>query len=110
MFGWLRRRYRREQRMLAYQNSCATEATLAGYFSTDPAMLEKLEMLAAENRQLAIKLADSVPLTPDKATRLIEINKIARRIYGTTASRFVERFDRAHTPMRGWDWHLSRDD
>lgn len=108
MFGWLKRRKDRELRMLIYQNSCATEATLAGYFSDDPEMSRLLNRLCSMNAAIEGDFHRLGTLQAEQVDSLLQINREVRRIYDTTASRMMESFDQAHTPMMGWDIYLDK--
>ncbi len=110
MLGWLRRRRLKEQRMLLYQNSSASEGSLAGYFSRDPHVSARLEAIAAENRDLALSVDGSALLPPDSVNRLLLLNRELRRLYDTTASRYLESFDQVTTPRVGWKWYLANFD
>ncbi len=108
MFGWLKRRKDRELRMLMYQNSCATEATLAGYFVDNPDMTRLLGRLCSMNEVIEHDFNRLGTLRLEQIDSLLYINGEVRKIYETTASRMLESFDDAHTPRMGWDFYLDK--
>ncbi|WP_168355836.1 hypothetical protein [Sphingomonas gei] len=50
----------------------------------------------------------NIPLGLDAMERLLSINMDLRRLYDTTASRHLESFDKATTPLMGWKVYLAR--
>ena len=110
MFGWLKRRRLKEQRMLLYQNASAAQGGLAGYFSRDPVISLWLASVAEENGAFALSVSNGELLPLAALDRLLVINKDLRRLYDTTASRHLESFDKANVPLMGWKWYLSQRD
>jgi hypothetical protein len=110
VIGWLKRRRIKEQKMLLYQNGIASEGSLFGYFFDDASTLALLSRTAAENREIGLSQIDGHALALDKVERLLALNMELRRLYDSTASRHVADFDKAHTPLGGWDFYLSRNE
>ena len=107
MLKWLRARLLREQKKLFYQNGMAAEGSLYGYFGDQPRTIQWLESIAAENREIALSVDDDELVSAANRDRLLQINRELRRLYDTTASRYLESFDTAHTPLLGWTEYLN---
>jgi hypothetical protein len=106
--GWLTKRLLREQSKLLCQNGKAAEGTLAGYFHADPVTQSWLAAISREVRETSLRYEPHERLSPDDLERQLQINRELRRLYDTTASRYLENFDTAHTPLGGWKFWFER--
>lgn len=106
MFGWFRRRQRREIAKLLYQNDAAL-TYLQGYFSADRDVHTWVRSALEKNRKLAVATSGGQELlNGDQLEWLLQINKEARRLYDATVGAIVGSVDSVHSPPEGWSAYL----
>lgn len=110
MFGWLKKKYRRELRVAHYQNRRACDMCLV-YFqepsSFDIDTLARLSAIQAAIEQIG-PAVQSGNTSPDQGKQLLDMNRELRGIYDKTASAMVRSFDKAFEPIGGWKLYHER--
>jgi len=123
MFGWLKRRVRRENLKLVKQNQLAADylyefhrsASVQG-LGGDMALMDTLEQALDDSYRLLDFLKKSEELTPTDADNHFKINKELRRLYDQVlfgrkqfAKQFgsstepLQKFDEKFVPNEGWE-------
>jgi hypothetical protein len=92
----------REQIKLIYQCMSASEGSLAGYFEDNMAVSVRLREISGEVRRIALATKPGTRVSNAHLDQLLAMNKELRRLYDTTASRYIESFDSATAPLMGW--------
>ncbi|WP_156029635.1 hypothetical protein [Ancylobacter sp. FA202] len=105
MFGWLKKRRLNEQKKLIFQNGMASEIMARGYFAQrqDSNVVDILDKIQAETSRISSLVDANSLVSTEETARLLEMNKVLRRIYDSTAMRHVSGFDDAYRPLLGWD-------
>lgn len=107
MFGWFRRRQKREQLKLLYQNDLSL-AYLLGYFEKDPKVESFLKDTRNKNQLIARSTAtEAESVNYEDLEWLLEANRELRRLYSTTVAAKMESFDKYHAPPEGWRLYLA---
>ncbi len=127
MFGWLKKRERKEHIKLLKQNELAAKYLLEiqkvavqSGLTTDDSLVETFEIALFSIGHYQFELETFRVMPPDRVTDQLSVNKSLRRLYDEVllgkrafakqfgaASEKLERFDAKFQPNEGWAIYIS---
>lgn len=102
MFGFLKKRLRKEHMKLMFQNQSSLDYILP-YFGDGETEAFKERVVQIQRRWKVGEI-----LEPNDADDMLKVNRHLRRLYDQTPAVYLKTFDEEFVPILGWNEYYSR--